>query len=165
MRISDWISDVCSSDLVPGHRRTAAPQATDRIQRGEGIAMNAMKLAMPALLATATLLVACQTPAPAPEPAPPPPVVQSQELSTDGLFAFGKSEIADDGVEGRDQSDAFAADLLAGPPYEIVHVIGHSDRIGNADANVALSTRRANSVRDYLLEKGVPADKIGRAHV
>src|SRR3546814_4177456 len=83
MRISDWSSDVCSSDLcgpcpcataspadwpgrgpahaghrripstrrcyarrrnVPGHRRTAAPQATDRIQRGEGIAMNAMKL-------------------------------------------------------------------------------------------------------------------------
>src|SRR3546814_7961159 len=57
-------------------------------------------------------------------------------------------------------SDLFAADLLAGPPYEIVHVIGHSDRIGNADANVALSTRRANSVRDYLLEKGVPADRI-----
>src|SRR3546814_15672684 len=109
MRISDWSSDVCSSDL--GHRRTAAPQATDRIQRGEGIAMNAMKLAMPALLATATLLVACQTPAPAPEPAPPPPVVQSQELSTDGLVAFGKSEIADDGVEGRAQLDAIAADL------------------------------------------------------
>src|SRR3546814_16080756 len=114
---------------------------------------------MPALLATATLLVACQTPAPAPEPAPPPPVVQSQEVSTDGLFAFGKSEIADDGVEGRAQLDAFAADLLAGPPYEIVHVIGHSDRIGHADANVALSTRRPNSVRDYLPGKGGPAHR------
>ena len=122
--------------------------------------MNAMKLAVPALLAaTAMLLSACQTPAPAPEP-PPPPVVQNQKLSTDGLFAFGKSEIAADGIEGRAQLDAFAADLLAGPPFEIVHVIGHSDRIGNAAANVALSTRRANSVRDYLVEKGVPADRI-----
>ena len=121
--------------------------------------MNAMKLAVPALLVTAALLSACRTPAPAPEPAPPPPVVQNQKLSTDGLFAFGKSEISVDG-EGRAQLDAFAADLLAGPPYEIVHVIGHSDRIGNADANVALSTRRANSVRDYLVDKGVPADRI-----
>src|SRR3546814_15948401 len=85
---------------------------------------------------------------------------KGQELTTDGLFAVDKSEIADDGVEGRAQLDAFAADLLAGPPYEIVHVIGHSDRSGNADANVALSTRRANIVRDYLLDTGVPADLI-----
>src|SRR3546814_16056252 len=76
------------------------------------------------------------------------------------MFAFGKSEIAEDGVKGRAQLDAFAADLLAGPPYEIVHVIGHSDRIGNANANVALSTRREHSVRDYLDEKGRPADKV-----
>ena len=122
--------------------------------------MKAMKLAVPVLLATTALLSACQTPAPAPEPAPPPPVVQNQKLSTDGLFAFGKSEISADGTEGRAQLDAFAADLLAGPPYEIVHVIGHSDRIGNARANIDLSTRRANSVRDYLVDKGVPADRI-----
>src|SRR3546814_13602348 len=79
--------------------------------------MNAMKLAVPALLATAVLLTACQTPAPAPEPAPPPPVVQNQKLSTHSLFAFGKYEIAEDGIEGRAQLDAFAADLRAGPPY------------------------------------------------
>src|SRR3546814_4079017 len=101
--------------------------------------MNAMKLAMPALLATATLLVACQTPAPAPEPAPPPPVVQSQELSTDGLFAFGKSEIADDGVEGRAQLDAFAADLLAGPPYEIVHVIRSEEHTSELQSLMRIS--------------------------
>src|SRR3546814_2873902 len=112
-----------------------------------------MKLARPALLSPAVLRTACQTPAPAPEPAPPPPVVQNQKLSTDSLFAFGKSEIAEDGIEGRAQLDAFAADLLAGPPYEIIHVIGYSDRIGNADANVALSTRRANSLRAYLQRK------------
>src|SRR3546814_19538346 len=114
--------------------------------------MNAMKLAMPALLATATLLVACQTPAPAPEPAPPPPVVQSQELSTDGLFAFGKSDIADDGVEGRAQLDAFAADLLARPPYEIVHVTGHSDSYRHPDATDAPSTRCGQDLKGALYE-------------
>lgn len=39
-------------------------------------------------------------------------------------------------------------------------MIGHSDHIGDARANVDLSTRRAASVRDYLVHKGVPADKI-----
>src|SRR3546814_10532171 len=90
MRISDWSSDVCSSDLT-----------------------------------------ACQTPAPAPEPAPPPPVVQNQKLSTDSLFAFGKSEIAEDGIEGRAQLGAFAADLpngrasgrARGCPYVSISVV------------------------------------------
>ncbi|MDN5782650.1 MAG: OmpA family protein [Luteimonas sp.] len=122
--------------------------------------MKGMNLAVPVLLAAATLLSACKTQAPAPEPAPPPPVVQDQKLSADGLFAFGKSSLDDLSDEGRAQLDGFAADLIGGAPYEIVHVIGHSDRIGNAKANLDLSNRRAESVRDYLVQKGVPAERI-----
>ena len=62
--------------------------------------------------------------------------------------------------EGRAQLDGFATALLGGRPYEMVHVIGHSDRIGNDKANLDLSTRRAASVRDYLVQKGVPANRI-----
>lgn len=116
--------------------------------------------AVPAMLAAAALLAACKTREPVPEPAPPPPVVQDQKLSADGLFAFGKGDLADISASGRAELDSFAAILLAGASYDIVHVIGHSDRIGNAQANLALSTRRARSVRDYLVQQGVPAERI-----
>lgn len=80
-------------------------------------------------------------------------------LSGDTLFAFGKSGIADLSGSGRAQLDAFAAGLVA-QPFELVRVVGHSDRIGSDKANMALSKRRAESVRDYLAQRGVPADRI-----
>ncbi len=122
--------------------------------------MNTKDFAIVAMLAAAVLLAACKTRAPAPEPAPPPRVAQSQKLSADGLFAFGKASLDDLSDAGRAQLDTFAAGLLGGAPYEIVHVIGHSDRIGNARSNLQLSNRRAESVRDYLVQKGVPAARI-----
>jgi OmpA-OmpF porin, OOP family len=42
---------------------------------------------------------------------------------------------------------------------EIV-VIGHTDRQGAADANDALSLRRANAIRDLLVEKGFRGDLV-----
>lgn len=41
-----------------------------------------------------------------------------------------------------------------------VQVIGHTDSSGNRQANVALSLARANTVRTYLSEKGIPADSL-----
>lgn len=94
------------------------------------------------------------------KPAPaPPPLATNQKLSSDSLFAFGKSSLDDLSDEGRSELDALAAGLNA-RPFEMVHVIGHSDRIGNDKANIDLSTRRASAVRAYLVQKGVPAGKI-----
>ena len=41
-----------------------------------------------------------------------------------------------------------------------VTVIGRTDRIGSAPANLALSQQRANTVRDALVAAGVPAGVI-----
>jgi len=41
-----------------------------------------------------------------------------------------------------------------------VLVTGHTDRLGTEAHNQPLSERRANTVRDYLVSKGVPKDKI-----
>ncbi len=113
------------------------------------------------MLAAITLLAACAAPKPQPTPPPPPPTAtQDQRLSADSLFAFGKASLDGAGADALARLDAFAATLQSGPPYEIVHVIGHSDRIGNAKANLDLSNRRAASVREYLVGKGVPADRI-----
>jgi OmpA-OmpF porin, OOP family len=41
-----------------------------------------------------------------------------------------------------------------------VLVTGHTDPIGSQAYNQKLSERRADAVRDYLVSKGVPKDKI-----
>jgi len=41
-----------------------------------------------------------------------------------------------------------------------VGVYGHTDNTGIADANQRLSEERANSVRNYLMSKGLPANRI-----
>lgn len=46
----------------------------------------------------------------------------------------------------------------AGPTR--VTVIGRTDRVGAPPANVALSHRRANAIRDALVAAGVPASQI-----
>lgn len=41
-----------------------------------------------------------------------------------------------------------------------VVVLGYTDRIGSEQYNQKLSEQRAQSVVDYLVSKGIPADKI-----
>ena len=43
---------------------------------------------------------------------------------------------------------------------ELVLVTGHTDRIGSQQYNQRLSERRADAVRDYLVSRGVPRDRI-----
>lgn len=41
-----------------------------------------------------------------------------------------------------------------------IRIDGHTDSIGGAAYNQGLSERRANAVRDYLVQQGVPADRL-----
>ena len=117
-----------------------------------------------ALVATSLatcLLAACASSPPPPVPAPEPaPTGFDQTLSGDALFEFGKSSIDNISPAGRAELDALAARVNALPAVEVVHVIGHSDRIGSAAGNVELSRKRAAAVRDYLAAAGVPAERI-----
>lgn len=51
--------------------------------------------------------------------------------------------------------EMYAAIKQIGTPK--VQVIGHTDSSGNRQANISLSLARANTVRSYLIEKGIPA--------
>jgi outer membrane protein OmpA-like peptidoglycan-associated protein len=44
----------------------------------------------------------------------------------------------------------------------VVDVAGHTDSTGQAATNQALSERRANTVGDYLVTRGIPADRVMR---
>jgi peptidoglycan-associated lipoprotein len=52
------------------------------------------------------------------------------------------------------------ADVVANSGSTRVTVIGKTDRVGAPPANMALSRRRADAVRDALIAAGVPAARI-----
>jgi OOP family OmpA-OmpF porin len=42
----------------------------------------------------------------------------------------------------------------------VVEIAGHTDNVGNAKTNKALSTKRAQACRDYLISKGIEGNRI-----
>ncbi len=84
----------------------------------------------------------------------PPPVV---ELNfEDVFFDFDRSTLRPDALRLLDDA---VAKLQANPGRAIV-IEGHTCNIGTAEYNLALGDRRASSVRDYLLSRGVPASRL-----
>jgi len=102
--------------------------------------------------------VAAAPPPPPPPPAPPPPPVRKHvSFSADSLFDFGKDTVR---PAGKVALNEFAAELQ-GAQFEYITVTGHTDRIGSHTYNLALSARRAESVKFYLVETaGIPGSKV-----
>ena len=87
--------------------------------------------------------------------------MQTHTLSADALFAFDKSSLADIKLGGRAALDDLATKLLAkAVEAERVHVIGYTDRLGSEVYSQALSTRRAETIRDYLVSKGLAENLV-----
>jgi len=99
-------------------------------------------------------------PPPAPTPPPPPPQPQVQKITLDSkvLFDFDKAVLK---PEGKAAIDSQVVGKLAQiQKLEVVLVTGHTDRLGTDAYNQKLSQRRADTVRDYLVSKGVDKAKI-----
>jgi len=98
-----------------------------------------------------------------PPPPPPPPEPDKYNLEAKGsvvlegvTFAFNKADLTE---TSRPVLDDVAASLQKHPLLK-VEIQGHTDSTGPADYNLKLSDRRAASVRDYLIGKGVSADRL-----
>ncbi|WP_420838914.1 OmpA family protein [Aliiroseovarius sediminis] len=77
-------------------------------------------------------------------------------LPQDILFATDSSQV---GPALQSDLRAVAQNLRA-YPNSVVEVVGHTDNVGNADYNLALSKRRAASVASVLLSNGVPSSRV-----
>lgn len=88
----------------------------------------------------------------APMPAVPVASAAPRRVSfgADSLFGFDQATLR---TEGRAALDKFRLELDA-TTFETVRVEGHTDRLGSARYNQALSQRRADAVKAYLVGRG-----------
>jgi peptidoglycan-associated lipoprotein len=109
-------------------------------------------------------------PPPAPAPAPPPRPLTEEEIFArktldqlnaerpldDVFFDFDKSEIRSEGRPAL-QKDA---DWLKKWASTKVTIEGHCDSRGSAEYNLALGSRRADAVKEYLATLGIREDRM-----
>jgi len=116
------------------------------------------------------------TPPPPPVPPPPPPapgapapltedqIFQQKSLDQlnaerplgDVFFDYDKSVIRDEGRVPLQTN----ADWLRRWTSTRIAVEGHCDSRGSGEYNIALADRRASAVKEYLVNLGIPADRI-----
>jgi len=96
---------------------------------------------------------------------PPPPVEQPKGPSIEELFAqkvkdayfdFNKADIRADAREALGQT----ADFLRQYPQVKVKIEGRCDERGSTEYNLVLGDRRANAVKNYLVQLGISADRL-----
>ncbi len=93
---------------------------------------------------------------PKPAPEKPKPVAEKVTFAADVLFDFDKAVIK---PEGKSKLDDIS-NKAKGVNLEVVIAIGHADSVGSDAYNQRLSIRRAESVKAYLVSKGLEANRV-----
>ncbi len=101
--------------------------------------------------------VVAPPPPPPPPVAPPPPPPTAISIDLTGVnFDFDKYNLRPDAVVILNE----AVEILKRYPDLRVEVAGHTDSIGTAAYNQALSERRANAVYNYLTSNGIDSSRL-----
>jgi peptidoglycan-associated lipoprotein len=111
--------------------------------------------------ATATVNVTEPPPPPPPPPANKPSLVDMLSGSVgDAYFDYDKNDIREDARAALTKdADALKAIFSAFPDASI-SIEGHCDERGSAEYNLALGDRRATAAKEFLVQLGVPGDKL-----
>jgi OmpA-OmpF porin, OOP family len=147
----------CDSDLAP--KAVAAPAAAPRVAApppppAPTPAPNATPNSAPAAPRAAPAPAA--TPAPAPAPAAPGATTEKVTFAADAFFDTAKSNLKPEGKAKLDDLTGKLKDIT----LEVVIAVGHTDARGSDKLNQKLSVKRAESVKAYLVSKGVEANRI-----
>ena len=105
---------------------------------------------------------AAPAPAPAPAPAaaqapaPAPAAATKVTYAADAFFDFDKSALKN---EGKAKLDDLVG-KVKGINLEVIIAVGHTDSVGSDAYNQKLSVRRAESVKAYLVSKGIEKNRV-----
>ena len=91
-------------------------------------------------------------------PAPPPaePSVGQDEATKNVYFAFDDYTLSPEAQESLNK----LADFMKGSSSVVVQIEGHCDERGSTEYNLALGERRAQSVKNYLVQLGVDPARL-----
>jgi len=102
-------------------------------------------------------------------PPPPPPITETKPkdpfdrvLSSrvqDAYFDYDKSDIRPDARDALTTDAATLKSIFSDYPQSVV-VEGHCDERGSAEYNLGLGDRRASAAKDFLVQLGVPTDRL-----
>ena len=84
-------------------------------------------------------------------------------LGSDALFGFGKSNIESIVPYGRQELDKLISRLqnrYGSFENMQVEIIGHADPLGSHESNQRLSTERAQTIQNYMINAGIDGSKI-----
>ena len=116
---------------------------------------------VPAPAPAAPIPAPAQAPAPAPVApvvpvAPPAPVSEKVTFAADAFFDTGKSVLKPDARAKLDDLVAKTKDVN----LEVIIAVGHTDSDGSDAYNQKLSVARAESVKKYLVSKGIETNRV-----
>ena len=102
--------------------------------------------------------MAALTQVPVSAPAPMP-TAQAEVITLDAvtLFGFDQHELR---PEAGQVLDGLVQRIRSSADVSRIEVVGHTDGVGSETYNQALSERRAQSVRQYMVNGGIPAELI-----
>ena len=111
---------------------------------------------------TATVTVNVPPPPPPPKPAKPK-VSFSERVESqlqDAYFDYDMSDIRADAQAVLTRNAEALKTIFRDYPGETVTIEGHADERGSAEYNLGLGDRRATAAKDFLVQLGVPADRL-----
>ena len=86
----------------------------------------------------------------------PKPAGEKITVAADALFDFNKATLRPEGKAKLDELVGKAKAIK----LEVILVVGHTDRIGGDAYNQKLSEKRAAAVKEYLVAKGIEANRV-----
>ena len=86
----------------------------------------------------------------------PKPTGEKITVAADALFDFNKAVLRPAGKAKLDELVMKAKAIK----LEVILAVGHTDRIGGAAYNQKLSEKRAAAVKEYLVSKGIEANRV-----
>lgn len=113
---------------------------------------------------TKTVTVEVSSPPPPPAAPTVEPTLSGAEMLTrqgqDAYFDYDKNDIRADAQQALTADADLLKRIFAREPNLVVIVEGHCDERGSAEYNLGLGDRRATAAKEFLVNLGVPADRL-----